>query len=302
MPPLRVQYKDFTAWLTQELFARRATLKAYWEGRFPKGVPQLNLPTDFPRPGLRSSAGIEIRTQLPVELTAQITGILEAERSTLFVFFTTAVVFFLSKLCKQERIVVGTPVSGRVHPDTENLIGLFINTLLIDAKVDPDSGFSELLHAVGKAAEGAQDHQLYPFDELVADMLETREEGRNPLFDVWVVYHNAEINAEAHEKLAGDIAMNPVDDNITLNRYDLKFDFVKTKSGVQFIFESSKDLFTERRTRLLFEGFMACIRYLAGHFDQQPSSFQLPETDPVRNDAPHNDKPLIKKTSRRRAE
>lgn len=273
LKPLPAQYKDFVVWLEEALNFEREKLRAYWLELFAKGVPQLMLPLDFPRPANRSSEGTEFREKIPARRLEQISRILEKEDATFNMFFTAAVTFFLHKITGQEDIVIGTPVSGRIHPDMEHQIGLFINTLTLYSKVNPDASFAVLLQSVRQHTLQAQEHQLYPFDELVNDLLETREEGRNPLFDVWMVYHNAAVSERGFDRLNDEVTMSPIEDGVVLSRYDLKFDFIKTPTEVDLLFESSNDLFTLDTSLKLFQAFKASLNFFIDHFQERPSDY-----------------------------
>ncbi len=274
LKPLPIQYKDYVSWQEKTLESELKKLRTYWLGQFSEGVPQMNLPHDFPRPANRSSEGREHKFSISAPDLEAITRIIDRENATFNVFFTAAVCFFLHKITEQEDIVIGTPVSGRIHPDTENQIGLYINTLVLGVTVNPEASFSDLLQAVKQQSLQAQEHQLYPFDELVNDLLESREEGRNPLFDVWMVYHNAAVSERGFDRLSPEVRMVPIEDHVVLSRYDLKFDFFKTTDSLDVVFESSNDLFSVESSNRLFQGFQECLQYFTDHFDRSPNSYQ----------------------------
>ena len=98
----------------------------------------------------------------------------------------------LGKLSNQEEMVIGSPVSGRIHKDTESMLGMFANTLAL--KVSPSGGkvFGDYLEELKVQALKAQEHQAYPFEELVDKVVGERDSSRNPLFDVMMVYQNNE--------------------------------------------------------------------------------------------------------------
>ncbi len=277
LPALKVHYRDYVQWLNAELTKQDNKLRQFWTGLFADGVPRLDLPLEFPRPFNPSSEGREFKSQLSNRHLTQLEEIAQRENVTPYVFLSAVVSFFLHKLTKQRDIIMGTPVSGRLHPDVEQQIGLFINTMVLYHEVDADASFGELLQLAKQRSLKAQEHQMYPFEELVNALSIKREEGRNPIFDVWMVYQNAEIHEADHGSLTEDLQMSPLDTGLVLNRYDLKFDFVKRSSGLEISFSSSSDLFGASYSEHLADAFSQCLHFFIEHPDACPADFELPE-------------------------
>ncbi|MBR2570160.1 MAG: hypothetical protein IKE34_13360, partial [Paenibacillus sp.] len=123
----------------------------------------------------------------------------------------------LSRYSRQEDIVVGSPIAGRVHPDTEQMLSMFVNTLAIKGKLLRDSTFEDYLVQMKEICLKAFEHQEYPFDLLVEQVASERDMSRHPIFDVMFALQN---NEEAVLQLNGT-SLEPVDYNYQVAKFDL---------------------------------------------------------------------------------
>ena len=113
---------------------------------------------------------------------------------TLFMTLMTGIKVLLSKYAGQDDIIIGTPIAGREHPDLENQIGFYVNTLALRTQFSKKDSFNTILSHVKKVVLGAHEHQLYPFDDLVSSLDIPRDMSRNPLFDVQVIVQNQQVS------------------------------------------------------------------------------------------------------------
>ncbi|WP_190858207.1 non-ribosomal peptide synthetase [Actinomadura sp. RB99] len=188
LPALPVQYADFAVWqrrwLTGEVLEEQL---AYWRERL-AGVPVLDLPTDRPRPPVRSTSGAVIRFAVP-GLVAE--GLREAARAagaSMFMTVLSAFMVLLGRYAGQDDVVVGTPVANRDRAETEGLIGFFVNTLVMRADLSGDPSFTEVVRRVRTMVLAAHAHQDLPFEQLVDDLVTERDRSRTPLFQVLFGY------------------------------------------------------------------------------------------------------------------
>jgi amino acid adenylation domain-containing protein len=185
LSPLRLQYKDYSEWQQHQVETKAfKQQEEYWSGMFQGDIPVLNMPTDYPRPLTQSFEGSGVGFELSAEETNALREMASKEESTLFMVLLAIYFVFLSKICSQEDIVVGTPVAGRRHADLENIIGMFVNTLALRNFPHKDKKFTDFFHEVKKNTLKAFENQDYPFDDLVDKVAANREPGRSPLFDV----------------------------------------------------------------------------------------------------------------------
>jgi amino acid adenylation domain-containing protein len=184
VPELPVQVADFAVWQRRWLDSGAlAGQLAYWRERL-AGLPALELPTDRPRPPVRSSRGATRGRQLPAAAAAAVAALARRQGVTLFMALLGAFQALLARWCGEEVVAVGAPAAGRGHPEIERLIGLFVNTLVLDVRVGDDPPLSVLFERVRQACLGAYAHQDLPFELLVDELRPERDLAHHPLFQV----------------------------------------------------------------------------------------------------------------------
>ncbi|HDP4817542.1 TPA: AMP-binding protein, partial [Pseudomonas aeruginosa] len=191
--PLSIQYKDYSAWQIKkkqsEEFKKQ---EEYWLHEFNGEIPVLNLPTDYPREKVKSSEGSSINFTLDSDMTSKLREIAQETGTTMYMVLLSNFNILLSKYSGQEDIVVGSPIAGRNHRDTENIIGMFVNTLAIRSSVKKEMTFKEYLEVIKQKTLAAYENQDYQFEDLVEKVDAGRDLSRNPLFDVMFVLQNME--------------------------------------------------------------------------------------------------------------
>jgi tyrocidine synthetase III len=191
LPPLRIQYKDYAAWQQQELSGTALQQhKAYWLGQFAGELPVLDLPADKVRPAVQTFNGAVVGKAIHALLAREIKALAQREGATLFMALLASVNALFNRYTGQEDIILGTPIAGREHPDLQQQIGFYVNTLVLRTRFEHGDSFRSLLQAVKTVTLGAYEHQVFPFDELVECLDLRRDMSRNPLFDVMVVMQN----------------------------------------------------------------------------------------------------------------
>jgi hypothetical protein len=188
---LPLQYKDFSGWQDNE--KRIGILKnqeKYWLKQLEGKIPLLEMPTDFARPKVHCFEGSTIIFKVDRELTGQLRKLTSEAGSTLHIVLLTVFYILLFKYTEQEDIIVGTPIAGRTYPDLENIIGMFVNMLVIRSHPGENKTFQEFLTEVKENALRAYENQDYPFEELIEKLDLQREPGRHPLIDVVFLFQN----------------------------------------------------------------------------------------------------------------
>ncbi len=192
LPELPIQYADFAVWqrewLAGEVLERQLS---YWKGQLTGAPAVIDLPTDRPRPAVQSYRGAHQSMRLSRELTEKLKELSQREGATLFMTLLAAFQTLLMRYTSQEDIVIGSPIAGRNRAETENLIGFFINTLVLRTDLSGDPTFRELLGRVKELTFGAYEHQDVPFEKLVEELQPERSLSRNPLFQVMFTLLNA---------------------------------------------------------------------------------------------------------------
>ena len=190
LPPLRIQYADYALWQQQHLRGPEAQAQLGWWRERLAGAPRsLELPTDRPPPATQSFRGGSHRFSVPAEVAERVRELARGEGATLFMAALAAFQALLHRYTGAEDVLVGTPVASRGRPELEELIGCFINSVVIRTDLGGNPSFRALLGRVREAALGAQAHQDVPFERLVEELAPERSLGQNPLFQVMLVLH-----------------------------------------------------------------------------------------------------------------
>jgi len=260
LPELPIQYADFAHWQRQWLEGEVGERQmAFWRGVLGEDPPPpLALPVDRSRPAVQRFRG----ARRPLAVAAPVTTALErlARRcgATLFMVLHAAFKVLLHRLSGQDDLVVGMPIAGRTRPETEGLIGFFVNSLAIRTRIDPDQGFAELVEVVREQALAAYAHQDLPFERLVEELNPERSMGHNPLFQVVFVLQNAPVPPLALPGLT--VAPQPLP--VSSSLFDLKLDLWQLDGGLRGFVSYDSDLFdatTAARTARRFESLLTLV-------------------------------------------
>ena len=219
LPALPIQYADYAQW--QRSWLQGGVLDAqlnYWREAL-RGAPALlELPWDRPRPLQRSHAGASLPLRLSKELSAAVRACGKRNGVTVFMVLLSAWAVLLSRLSGQRDVVIGTPVANRRHPDTESLIGFFVNTLALRVKLDEAGDVGNLLAQIKASTLDAYAHQDVPFEQVVEALNPPRSLSHSPLFQVMLGWDNT----PGREELALDgLSVNAVAVPCTTAQFDL---------------------------------------------------------------------------------
>jgi amino acid adenylation domain-containing protein/non-ribosomal peptide synthase protein (TIGR01720 family) len=191
LPALPIQYADFAAWQREQLTGSRLEKHlAYWREHLGAEPPRLELPADRARPDGRTDSGDSFDVPLPAGLARQIKALADAHHATPFMVTLAAVAVLLHRSTGQTDLVLGSTTANRTRPETEGLIGNFVNTLALRTDAGGDPTFRELLARVRRATLGAFDHQELPFEELVRALQPARDASYAPIVQMVVNYDN----------------------------------------------------------------------------------------------------------------
>lgn len=269
--PLSVQYADYTLWQqevlgderdTRSLTARQLT---YWKQAL-VGLPEeLELPADRPRPAEAGYRGGAADLSLDAELAAELTRLARSCDVSMFMVVQAAVATLLTRLGAGTDIPIGSPISGRSDAALEDLVGFFLNTLVLRTDTSGDPTFRELLARVRESDLAAFDHQDVPFERLVEVLNPARSLARHPLFQVMVVY----LAAGGDEAGPPGLRSRRQDVGQTTAKFDLSFDFVERAdgNGVDGVLEYSADLFDETTARSFADRLLRILRAVAADPD-----------------------------------
>ncbi|MGA7731927.1 MAG: amino acid adenylation domain-containing protein, partial [Chloroflexia bacterium] len=191
LPELRIQYADYAQWqrewLSGEVLAKQLD---YWRGQLAGAPPLLQLPTTHPRPPSQSFNGATHRFTLGVQLSRQLEELSREAGATLFMTLQAAFVILLSRYTGQHDILIGSPIAGRNRSDTEPLIGLFVDMLVLRTRLDGNPTFLELLAQVRDTSLAGYEHQDLPFELLIEACEPPPNQRAAPLVQISFTLHN----------------------------------------------------------------------------------------------------------------
>ncbi|MBR8745469.1 condensation domain-containing protein, partial [Nocardiopsis sp. MG754419] len=231
---LPVQYADYALWQRDVLGAPDDPDGLlfqqfdFWREALDGAPEVLALPLDRARPPVPSHRGESVRFEIDAELHAALARVAKEHGCTLFMVVQTALAVALSKAGAGEDVPLGTPVAGRTDPALDDLVGFFINTLVLRTDTSGDPSFGELLQRVREADLAAFDHQDVPFDLLVEELNPERSTAHHPLFQVTVALNPAFADASGFDR-AGTPEITTVDTGVA--KFDLAVGFVERRDG-----------------------------------------------------------------------
>ena len=191
LPEIPVQYPDYALWQRERLSGDRLEeLLDYWRVRMDGAPEAMELPTDRPRPPIQSLRGRQLPVSLSAELSGEVRGLAQRYAVTPFMVLLGAFQTLLGRYAGRDDIIVGTGTATRT-PQTEALIGCFINTVPLRTSLAGDPTFVEVLKRVRETTLGALDHHELPFDRLVTELRPQRDLSRTPFAQVMFILQNA---------------------------------------------------------------------------------------------------------------
>ncbi|MFE3960143.1 amino acid adenylation domain-containing protein [Nocardia sp. NPDC059091] len=221
--PLPVQYADYTLWQHNLLGSESdpdsvaARQIAHWKTALAELPEQLALPGDRPRPPTQSFAGDTVAVSVDSEMHSRLAALARAHNMTLFMVVHTALAVLLARLANASDIAIGTPMAVRGDAQLDDMIGMFVNTLVFRTRVDAGSSFAELLMRQREPDLAAFANADVPFERLVEVLDPPRSAARHPLFQVGLSFQNL---ARTSFELPG-LAVSAVDFELEVSQFDL---------------------------------------------------------------------------------
>jgi hypothetical protein len=242
LAPLRVQYKDFSAWQKNMLKSGGLNQQEkYWLKQLEGDPPVLDFPTDFPRASVQRFMGDRIRLGLEKEICLKVYELAKKTGTTLFMILLAAYNTLLFKYTGQQDILIGSPTGGREHADFEKVIGPFAETLVLRNYPQGNKTWEGFLKEVRSNTLAAFDNSGYPFRELVKKVSSQVELSRNPLFDAMLSVQNQ----EGLDMQKGGLRFKPHALNRKISKVDFTLEVYETAEGILLILEYSTTLFKQ---------------------------------------------------------
>ncbi|KAF1340489.1 Dimodular nonribosomal peptide synthase [Bacillus subtilis] len=281
--PLAVQYADYALW-QQELLGNEdnpnsliAGQLAFWKETLKNLPDQLELPIDYSRPAEPSHDGDTIHFRIEPELHKRLQELARTNRVSLFMVLQSGLAALLTRLGAGTDIPIGSPIAGRNDDALGDLVGLFINTLVLRTDTSGDPSFRELLDRVRKVNLAAYDNQDLPFERLVEVLNPARSRATHPLFQIMLAFQNTP-DAELHlPDMESSLRINSVGSA----KFDLTLEISEdrladgTPNGMEGLLEYSTDLFKRETAQALADRLMRLLEAAESDPDEQIGNLDI---------------------------
>ena len=238
LPELAIQYPDYACWQrrykTQETFGKDLE---YWKRKLGGTLPELYLPVDRPHAGTQTFRGSMHPFKLSSSLTAKLRAFSQLEGVALFPVLLAGFAALLHRYSGEELIPIGSVTAGRNNPETERLLGYFLNTVVLRADLSGDPTFRQLVKRVQTLTIEMLEHDNFPFELLVRELKIRRNLSQNPIFQ-------ALISIEPRlPDLNSAWRITQMDIDIGATKHDLNLEFDERSDEILARFHYSTDLF-----------------------------------------------------------
>ncbi|MCY9387038.1 amino acid adenylation domain-containing protein, partial [Bacillus haynesii] len=264
LPEVSVQYKDYVEW--NHTFNQSDAMKkqeAYWLDVYRDIPSKLDFPYDYKRHHIDTFEGSSVFLEMGQELSDHIRKLAKHTGTTLYTVMLSAYYVLLNKYTNQTDIVVGTAAAGRLHPDLQDVFGVFVNTLALRNEVDTSNSFKEFLQQTKERTIAAFDNSEYPFDDLIRKLNGVRESNRNPLFDTMFVLEDARM----FTKQKGDVKLSPIIFELDNAKFDMIFNVLDFEQKIVLNIEYSTSLFKEETIQKIAEDYFRILEEVSENRD-----------------------------------
>ena len=259
LPQLRVQYADFAnwqkEWLQGEVLAEQLE---YWKNQLADIPAVHNLPLDKLRPQRQTYSANSFKRRISSDQFSEVISFCKAYDVTLFMFLQTALSVLLGHYSNQKDIIIGTPIAGRNHKDTEDLIGFFLNTLVLRTNLENNPSFEKLLEANKQTILDAYTYQHLPYEMLVEEIKPERNLAYNPICQVKFVLQN---QGESEVDLP-ELTLISVDRPATKIRFDLDLTVTEKDNFLRLDWTYKTDLFEQKSIERMADSFGLLIQQI----------------------------------------
>ncbi|AWV08512.1 non-ribosomal peptide synthetase [Marilutibacter maris] len=272
LPVPFLQYADFAAWQRRTLDDARLDRQLdYWEHQL-AGLPAVHgLPLDLPRPPRPEFAGTRVRARVDADCLARLHALARRHEASLFMVIQAAFATLLGRYSGEDDIVIGSPVAGRTHADTEALVGFFINTLVLRNDLSGDPDFHTLLARTRETTLAAFAHQDLPFETLVDRLNPARSLGHSPLFQISLTLHNL---AAPQLSMPG-LEVSDARASEDVARYDIELHASESAHGIEFSWLFASSLFLPATMQRVAKGLCVLLDALSRDPDAAVTSLPM---------------------------
>jgi tyrocidine synthetase-3 len=276
LPPLKLQYKDYTCWHNR-LFRSDRFLRSrsYWLEKFKDKPNGIELPFDHPRRPVQTFNGGKVSFRIDRQQTSRLHELSLQQDATLFMSLLALVNVLLYRYSGQRDIMVGAPIAARKYPELHHMVGFLVNTLVYRNTLEPDQPFAHLLGQLKQEALSCYEFQDYPFDLLVEQLDLDRDLSQSPLFNVMLAHNNAETENLQLAMEGVTVDEYPHRDDFNLSKFDLIFFMDERDGEVLTRLEYNSDLFERVTARRMADSFLTLVDSVIRRTDDPVSGLDI---------------------------
>jgi amino acid adenylation domain-containing protein len=270
---LPFRYRDHVAaerrWLGSPVAERQLE---YWRGRLSGALPVVDLPRDYSRPRVQTYRGGTRAHRLSKRLTRRVAELSRAQGVTPFMTLLSAFALLLHRLTGLEDLPIGVPVAGRGRPETDGIVGVFINTVVMRHDLSAAPAFAELLARSRRLALEAYDNAEVPFDRVVEALQPRRDPGRSPLFQV--LFNSIDFGGRRRAELpALTVDVSAADSGDS--KFDLTLYVGPSEEGTGLMLSFNSDLYRPERMEGLLAQYEFVLEQAVSHPERPVSQISL---------------------------
>ncbi|ACK73919.1 amino acid adenylation domain protein (plasmid) [Gloeothece citriformis PCC 7424] len=289
-----LQFVDFAHWQREWVKTEAAQAQLdYWHKKLTGMPPLLELPYDRPRPTEQTYSGGMIRVDLPLDMCKSLRSLGRQEGVTLFMSMFAVFLSQIYRYTGQEDICVGSGVANRRLRQTESLIGMIVNNIVLRTDVSGNPTFRELLNRVRQVTLEGYANEDLPFDKVVEVLKPVRHLSYNPLFQVMFSFHDAQLpdlnlpglSIKQNESVSNSSAKFDLD-IVVIPRYEQRISRHSTTQikdneteGITMVWEYNSDLFDHATIERMITDYQTLLREILANPYQRLSQYSLLEEE-----------------------
>lgn len=272
LPNLPIQYVDYAywqrKWMESGIYLKQL---AYWKEELMAAPSLLELPTDYKRGKLQGNRGDRICFEIKGERYRNVMELSIEKETTLYVIYLMIFNVLLSKYSNSRDILIGTPVAGRIRKEIENVVGLFVNTLVIRTRFDEKEKIEKLIDKVKGKVIKALDNQEVPFEKLIDELKIQRSLSHSPLFQVMFVFNESPMKSIKIE----NIQVEPLQIDIKTSKFDMNFVLTDNGNRIKGEIEYNTDLFKKETIERFLNHFEFLLNLILENTDRRIDEIEL---------------------------
>ncbi|MBP5222500.1 MAG: amino acid adenylation domain-containing protein, partial [Lachnospiraceae bacterium] len=268
--PLTWQYRDYCEWMKKRDFSKQ---KKYWLDRFSAGIPVLDFPYDYSAANRGEGMADVVGTCVAEDTCRKMGLVMKEKNMTEYMLTLAAFMILLGRYSRQDEVILGSAAAGRTHSATTDILGMFVNTVVITGSPVPAGRVDHFLEDVKDTCLDVFENQEYPFEELIQNLGIQRDGRSNPLFDIMFVFQNN----ETFEAELDGVAAKAIDYTNKKAKFHITFTVFKEKNGLRLEMEYRSDLLKKENAELFVKHYLNILKNMLNN----PCSRieQIEETD-----------------------